>query len=52
MKKNRNKKKKEQKPLSNPRDKKAERIIYLILVLLIIGAIIIGLNMSKEVSGM
>lgn len=34
-----------------PRDKKAERITYTVLIILILAALVIGFKMSKDVAG-
>ena len=48
MKGKRKNRKKEQKPVADPRDKKVERIVFAFIILLILVAIVVGYLMSKE----
>ena len=52
MKRKRKKRKKEQPSVTDRRDKRAERIVYTFLILLMIIGVIMGYKMSQEFAGM
>lgn len=50
MNKKRRKNKKQTPVKKDPRDKKAERITYIVLIILILASVVIGFKMSKDVA--
>ena len=52
MNRKRKKRKKEQPSVTDKRDKRAERIVYAFLILLMIIGLVMGYKMSQEFAGM